>query len=134
MLLIFELYGAAPVDLATSEGALAPVVFDGKKGLKASSGAYNAVFVFNVLGGVPSWRHVVEEIARVLEPGGHLFFEELAATVPRSRRPRKPSAASFDEAELTAELRRHGLTMESGPTVHEAFARQFRGVAVKEAP
>jgi SAM-dependent methyltransferase len=40
------------------------------------SGSTDIAILFGVLHHIPQWRRVVEEIARVLRPGGSLFLEE----------------------------------------------------------
>lgn len=36
----------------------------------------DAVIIFGVLHHIPDWRKTIDEIVRVLKPGGHLFLEE----------------------------------------------------------
>ncbi len=39
--------------------------------------SYDAVFDFGVIHHVPVWRKAVAEVARVLEPGGRFYFDEI---------------------------------------------------------
>ena len=45
--------------------------------IDADSGTYDAVFDFGIVHHVPRWRDGLDEIARVLKPGGRFYFEEV---------------------------------------------------------
>ena len=44
----------------------------------ASDGSFDAVFDFGAIHQVPDWPAAVAEVRRVLKPGAHFFFEEVA--------------------------------------------------------
>ncbi len=44
-------------------------------------GALDAIFGFGVLHHIPDWRGALDEIARVLKPGGLYFFEEIYPSI-----------------------------------------------------
>ncbi len=46
--------------------------------IDAADQSYDVVFEFTILHHVPNWRQALVEIARVLKPGGHFLFEDLA--------------------------------------------------------
>jgi len=54
-------------DLAVADAAAVP----------AGDGAFDAVVDFGIIHHVPNWRQALKEIARVLEPGGTFYFEDL---------------------------------------------------------
>ena len=45
--------------------------------IDARDASYDAVFDFGIIHHVPQWQIAVREVARVLEPGGLFFFEEV---------------------------------------------------------
>ncbi|GAA4986164.1 class I SAM-dependent methyltransferase [Pseudonocardia tropica] len=75
--------------------------------------AYQAVFDFAIIHHIPNWRDALAEVARVLEPGGRFFFDEVTATA--LARPTyqilfdHPTHDRFTAGEFLAELPRHGL-------------------------
>ncbi|MEU5849105.1 class I SAM-dependent methyltransferase [Saccharopolyspora shandongensis] len=75
--------------------------------------SYGAAFGFGVLHHIPSWRDALAEIARVLQPGGKYFFDEVTATALARPSYRllfdHPRQDRFTAGELLAELPRHGL-------------------------
>lgn len=48
--------------------------------LGVDGAAYDVVFDFAIIHHVPDWRAALDEIARVLRPGGLFYFEEVTAT------------------------------------------------------
>jgi len=74
---------------------------------------YAAVFDFAIIHHIPDWRDALAEVARVLEPGGRFFFDEVTATA--LARPTyqvlfdHPIHDRFTTGEFLAELPRHGL-------------------------
>ena len=46
-------------------------------GIDAPDGVYDAVFDFGIIHHVPDWPVAVEEVARVVRPGGRFYFEEV---------------------------------------------------------
>jgi 2-polyprenyl-3-methyl-5-hydroxy-6-metoxy-1,4-benzoquinol methylase len=81
--------------------------------IPADTGEYDAVLDFGVLHHVEDWQRGVDEIARVLRPGGRLLAEEMLArfvTHPASRALfDHPQANRFDLATLSEQLRGAGL-------------------------
>jgi len=47
--------------------------------IPAGEGRYDAVFDFGILHHVPAWRDALQEIHRVLKPGGRFYCEEVMA-------------------------------------------------------
>lgn len=45
--------------------------------IDAPSDTYDAVFDFGIIHHVPNWRDAVDEVVRVLKPGGRFYFEEV---------------------------------------------------------
>lgn len=76
-------------------------------------GGYDAVFDFAIIHHIPDWRAALDEVARVLTPGGRFFFDEVTATA--LARPTyqhlfdHPSEDRFSAGEFLAELPLHGL-------------------------
>lgn len=83
--------------------------------IDAEDGAYDAVFDFGILHHVPDWQRAVGEVARVLRPGGHFFFEEVTRQALERRSYRllfeHPKENRFGPAELVAELDRRGVVL-----------------------
>ena len=81
--------------------------------IDAQDASFDAVVDFGILHHVPAWRQAVDEIARVLRPGGHLLFEEVPRRVLDTWALRTftdhPREDRFEAADFTAELARHGL-------------------------
>ena len=77
------------------------------------NGTYDAVFDFAIIHHIPNWREALDEVARVLKPGGRFFFDEVTATA--LARPTyqvlfdHPSEDRFTAGEFLHELSRHGL-------------------------
>lgn len=45
--------------------------------IDAPDGIYDAVFDFAIIHHVPKWREALDEVVRVLKPGGRFYFEEV---------------------------------------------------------
>ena len=64
------------INLARRRGLNAEFSVGDMTRIKEDDGSCDAVFVFGVLHHVPTWREAIEELARVLKPGGVLLLEE----------------------------------------------------------
>ena len=75
--------------------------------------SYDAVFEFAIIHHIPDWRAALAEVARVLQPGGKFFFDEVTATALARPTYRvlfdHPTEDRFTAGEFLAELPRHGL-------------------------
>lgn len=84
--------------------------------IPAPDGDYDAVLCLQVLHHVQDWRLAVEEIARVLRPGGHLWLaESLAGFVHHpllGRWMEHPSEDRFDQQALHQALESQGLRIQ----------------------
>lgn len=85
--------------------------------VEAGEGSYDAAFDFAVIHHIEDWRAALEEVARILRPGGRFYFVEVtsaALTRPTYRRLfDHPEHDRFAAGQFLAELPRHGL--EVGP-------------------
>lgn len=45
--------------------------------IEAEDGTFDSVFDFAIIHHIPDWKKSIREVARVLRPGGRLFFEEV---------------------------------------------------------
>ena len=83
--------------------------------LPLAGACLQAVFGFGFLHHVPDWRSALEEVARVLEPGGIYFLEEYYPAVyqnPAARLVlRHPTHDRFHSPDLHEGLSRAGLTL-----------------------
>jgi ubiquinone/menaquinone biosynthesis C-methylase UbiE len=91
MEIILDRFGAAHVDgfdldpamvemarrRLAPRGAAACVTIGDVTALDAPDDAYDAVFDFGIIHHVPDWPAALDEVARVLRPGGRFFFEEV---------------------------------------------------------
>ncbi len=81
--------------------------------IPAADSVYDAVFDFGIIHHVPHWRAALDEIARVLKPGGQLFFEEVlrdALDRPSCRRfLDHPADDRFDSSTLIDEVEKRGI-------------------------
>lgn len=102
--------------------------------IDASDDSFDAVVVFGILHHVPAWRIAVAEIARVLQPGGQLLFEEVPRHVLETWVMRTftehPRDDRFEAAEFAEELQRHGLHG-SGTIQRHLGGMVFVGSAVR---
>lgn len=80
-------------------------------------GVFDAVFGFGVLHHVPDWQTALEEIARVLKPGGTYFLEELYPTLYQNFITRHillhPEHNRFRSGDLRAALDAAGFSVHS---------------------
>lgn len=129
--LIIDQFGAATADAVDLDPAMVTrarrrlrrysdqvrVVQGSADDLQAALGAgdatYDAVFDFGIIHHVTNWRDAVAEAARVLRPGGRLFFLEVTATAlarPSCRRLLDhPTQDRFTAGQFLAALADHGL-------------------------
>lgn len=81
--------------------------------LDTPDGAYDAVFGFLVLHHVEDWRAALAEAARVLRPGGRLYFVEVTSAALARPSYRlfldHPEQDRFSAGQFLAALRHHGL-------------------------
>jgi ubiquinone/menaquinone biosynthesis C-methylase UbiE len=93
----------------------------------------DAVFGFGVLHHIPDWQAALNEIVRVLKPGGIYFFEELYPSLYQNAVTKHillhPTENRFDSRELKEELGRAGLAL--GRYVEIPYMEIF-GVAAKK--
>jgi ubiquinone/menaquinone biosynthesis C-methylase UbiE len=94
--------------------------------ISAPDATYDAVFDFGIIHHVPDWRCALEEIHRVLKPGGRLYAEEaLAALIdhPIVRRLLEhPRTDRFDSARFAQALGDAGLGETSRRELWGSFA------------
>ena len=62
--------------LSTHSGKLRLFVGDAER-IDAPDASYDAVFDFGIIHHIPNWRTAVQEVGRVLRPGGRFYFEEV---------------------------------------------------------
>lgn len=79
----------------------------------ADDDSYDVVFDFGIVHHVPGWRASLDEVARVLRPGGKFVFEEVTAKALGSRTYRllfdHPEHDRFSADEFTTAPRERGL-------------------------
>ncbi len=97
--------------------------------------SFRAVVNFGIIHHVLDWRRCLAEIARVLAPGGHFYFEEifppLYANILMRHIVRHPREDRFDRDMFLEELRSQGLRLLDTVRPHSRFG--LVGVAVREA-
>lgn len=98
--------------------------------------SFDLVLDFGMLHHVPAWQKAVDEICRVLRPGGQLLFEEIPKNVLDSTLARvvtvHPRENRFEPADFRAECERRGLEIgDRFEDFHILFFDAFRGAAVK---
>jgi ubiquinone/menaquinone biosynthesis C-methylase UbiE len=100
--------------------------------LPAKSGTMDAVFGFGVLHHALDWRSALEEIARVLKPGGLFFLEELYPALYQNFITRHillhPEEDRFSGPELRQALTKAGLHLKEAVELRRLG---ILGVAVK---
>lgn len=99
-------------------------------------GHFDAVFDFGIIHHVPDWRDALQEVHRVLAPGGRFYFEEVTRQALERWFYRTflehPEHDRFSADEFVAEVERQGL--EVGDRWLTRFFGDFvLGVAVKAA-
>ena len=83
--------------------------------IAAADNTYDAVFDFGTVHHIPNWRLAIEEIHRVLRPGGRLYLEEILAAFIHhplwARLLDHPMQDRFDLDELTHVLQQAGFDL-----------------------
>ncbi|GAA3500846.1 class I SAM-dependent methyltransferase [Streptomyces prasinosporus] len=86
---------------------------DLRTALGAGDDTYDAVFDFAIIHHIPDWRAALDEIARVLRPGGTFYFDEVTALALATRTYRllfdHPREDRFTPADFLTELDRRGF-------------------------
>ncbi|MEU0164108.1 class I SAM-dependent methyltransferase [Streptomyces iakyrus] len=86
----------------------------------AEGGSYDAAFDFAFIHHIPDWRSALDEVARVLKPGGVFVFEEVTAHALARPSYRllfdHPTRDRFTAEQFLAELPRHGLAVRGSLT------------------
>lgn len=89
---------------------------DGGPADAGATGSYDAVFDFAIIHHIPDWRTALDEVARLLAPGGRFFFDEVCAPALARYSYRTlfdhPTENRFSAGEFLAELPRHGLVVD----------------------
>ncbi len=87
--------------------------------IDAEDATYDAVFDFAIIHHVPEWQRAVSEVARVLRPGGRLFFEEVTRQALDRWFYRKflehPAENRFSARQFLAALERQGISVGDNP-------------------
>jgi len=98
--------------------------------------SFDAVFDFAIIHHVPEWERAVQEVARVLKPGGRFFFEEVTTHALDRWFYRTflehPTENRFSAAEFVAEVERQGISV-AGNTTEWFFGDLVVGVGQREA-
>jgi ubiquinone/menaquinone biosynthesis C-methylase UbiE len=88
--------------------------------------SYDAVFDFGIIHHVPDWRGAVNELYRVLKPGGRLYMEEVLSPLIDSRVARwlfeHPRSDRFDAVQLHEAIRRAGFRIDGEQQLWGAFS------------
>lgn len=94
---------------------------------------FDAVVNFGIIHHVLDWRRCIEEIGRVLKPGGFFYFEEiyppLYANFLLKRLLRHPTEDRFSEEQFLTALRSQGLHLVDGVRTGSKFG--IVGAAIK---
>lgn len=146
--LIVDLFGAAEVhafdldgDMVARAGRRRPRRAAGThlwvgnvRRIPVADGTYDAVFNFGVLHHVVDWRAALDEVFRVLKPGGRFYCEEILRryiTHPIwGRLMKHPRHDRFDGAAFTAALAQAGFDV---PRTKEMGDLYYWGIADKPA-
>ncbi|GAA2632035.1 class I SAM-dependent methyltransferase [Actinomadura fulvescens] len=136
--LLLEHFGAAQVDavdldpamaararrrLAPYRGRVRVGVADATdlRPLIPDDGVYDAVFDFGIIHHIPTWRNALDEVARVLKPGGTFYFEEVTKHALDRASYRllfdHPAHDRFTDTDFLAELAAHGLAARGHRTI-----------------
>lgn len=103
------------VELAKKRGLPAEIFVGDITDTGLPSGKFDAVFASGVLHHVPKWRKALEEINRVLKPGGVLMLEEpnrkFVDFAERYMKFSHPQESRFDWPELTSGLNDAGFSV-----------------------
>lgn len=96
---------------------------------------YDAVVDFAIIHHVPDWRAALDEVARVLRPGGRFFFDEVTAAALATRTYRTlfdhPTDDRFTAAEFIDELVQHGLHTDPDRWTTRLRGHYLLGVATR---
>jgi len=94
--------------------------------------SFDALFGFGFLHHVPNWRKALQEVARVLKPGGCYYIEELYPTLYQNMITRRillhPSQDRFKSRDLKCALQDAGLYLKKA---YEIKFMGILGVAIK---
>ena len=93
-------------------GAIELIVGDATA-LDFADATFDAAFLFGALHHIPDWRRAVDEVARVLVPGGVFAFEEALLSSRMPFLSRWSGHTPFGADELEAALRAAGLAVEA---------------------
>jgi ubiquinone/menaquinone biosynthesis C-methylase UbiE len=103
------------IDLAEQRGLPAEIFAGDITATSLPTGKFDAVFIQGVLHHVPQWRKALEEISRVVKPGGFLLLEEpnkrFLDFVERFFKIDHPEESRFEWSELIAALDEAGFTV-----------------------
>lgn len=81
--------------------------------IDAPDNSYDAVFDFGIVHHAPEWRNAVQEVVRVLKPGGKFYFEEVTKKALDRWTYRTflkhPTEDRFTGDEFIGELERNGI-------------------------
>ena len=103
-----ELVGKRGLPVNVSIGDIADTEF--------SSGKFDAVFTFGVFHHVPEWQKAIEEMKRVLKPGGVLVGGEIA---------KKEKLGEFEWAKFAQGLEHAGFKIVENERIYLGYFRSF---------
>nr|WP_245788765.1 class I SAM-dependent methyltransferase [Amycolatopsis marina] len=100
--------------------------------LGADEDTYDTVFDFAIIHHIPDWRAALDEVSRVLKPGGAFVFDEVTAIALASRTYRllfdHPEHDRFTAADFVSALADRGLHVGGRVRMHRG-GRYLLGVA-----